>query len=144
MSNKGKKLSVHYRGTLEDGTQFDSSYDRDEPLSFVCGAGQMISGFDKAVEDMQINEKKRVILQPHEAYGERNEALVFSFDRSLVPGAEKLQLGDHVQLSTAQGMPIPAQVTELSDTTIQVDANHELAGKNLIFDIELMGVEDAQ
>lgn len=57
MSNKGKKLSVHYRGTLEDGTQFDSSYDRDEPLSFVCGAGQMISGFDKAVEDMQINEK---------------------------------------------------------------------------------------
>ena len=72
MSNQGKKVKTHYRGTLDDGTQFDSSYDRGEPLEFTCGAGQMIKGFDAAVVDMQVGEKKTVHIPAGDAYGERN------------------------------------------------------------------------
>lgn len=142
MSNTGKKLSVHYRGTLEDGTQFDSSYDRGQTLQFTCGAGQMIAGFDKAVEDMQVGEKKKVLLQPSEAYGERNEDLVIAFPKSSVPQAEQLHEHDQVSLAGPGGMPIPATITQITDDEVYVDANHELAGKALIFEIELVSIDD--
>ncbi|ERL13837.1 MAG: peptidylprolyl isomerase [Atopobium minutum] len=142
MSNKGKKLSVHYRGTLEDGTQFDSSYDRGQTLQFTCGAGQMIAGFDKAVEDMQVGEKKKVLLQPSEAYGERNEDLVIAFPKGNISQVEQLREGDHVSLSGPGGIPIPAVITQLTDDEVYVDANHELAGKALIFEIELVSCDD--
>ncbi|WP_028264556.1 FKBP-type peptidyl-prolyl cis-trans isomerase [Atopobium fossor] len=142
MSNNGKKLSVHYRGTLENGTQFDSSYDRGQTLQFTCGAGQMIAGFDKAVEDMQVGEKKKVLLQPSEAYGERNEDLVISFPKSNVPQTEDLQVGDHVSLAGPGGMPIPAVIAQITEDEVHVDANHELAGKALIFEIELVSIDE--
>lgn len=76
MSNEGKKVSVHYTGTLDDGTKFDSSYDRNQPLEFTCMAGQMIKGFDEAVRDMEVGQTVNIHLEPSEAYGERREDLI--------------------------------------------------------------------
>ena len=132
MSNTGKKLRVHYRGTLDDGTQFDSSYDRGETLEFVCGAGQMIAGFDAAVVDMQEGEKKTVRIPAAEAYGERQ-----------VPNIEQINAGDKLFLQTPSGQPVPATVIKVDETGVVLDANHELAGKDLTFDIELVEVAEA-
>lgn len=142
MSNEGKKVKTHYRGTLDDGTQFDSSYDRGEPLAFTCGAGQMIKGFDAAVVDMQVGEKKTVHIPAADAYGEHNPAMVVTFPASQVPNIEQVSKGDKVYLSTPAGMPVPAVVVEVSAEGVTLDANHELAGKDLNFDIELVEVED--
>lgn len=142
MSNEGKRVKAHYRGTLDDGTQFDSSYDRGEPLEFVCGAGQMIAGFDAAVMDMAPGEKKTVHLEPSEAYGEHDDRLVVTIRREEALGMKRLAVGDHVALSTPDGRPIPAVITTLTPTEIIVDANHEMAGKALNFEIELVEVED--
>ena len=96
MSNEGKKVKTHYRGTLEDGTQFDSSYDRGEPLAFTCGAGQMIAGFDAAVKDMQVGEKKTVHIPADQAYGEHRDDLVITFPASQVPNISDINVGDGV------------------------------------------------
>ena len=104
MSNQGKKVKTHYRGTLDDGThvwlnartkltQFDSSYDRGEPLEFTCGAGQMIKGFDAAVVDMQVGEKKTVHIPAVDAYGERNPEMVITFPAEQVPNIEQIEKG---------------------------------------------------
>ena len=132
MSNQGKKVKTHYRGTLDDGTQFDSSYDRGEPLEFTCGAGQMIKGFDAAVVDMQVGEKKSVHIPAADAYGEHNPEMVITFPAEQVPNIEQIEKGMKLFLSTPSGMPVPA---------VTLDANHELAGKDLNFDIELVEVE---
>ena len=142
MSNEGKKVKTHYRGTLEDGTQFDSSYDRGEPLAFTCGAGQMIAGFDAAVKDMQVGEKKTVHIPADQAYGEHRDDLVITFPASQVPSISDINVGDKVMLSGPMGQPIPATVTAVGEPGVTVDANHELAGKPLVFDIELVEVED--
>lgn len=142
MSNKGKKVSVNYRGTLDDGTQFDSSYDRGQTLDFVCGAGQMIAGFDKAVEDMQPGEKKTVRLEPAEAYGEHDEGLVFTMRRENIQGMERIAVGDQVGLRSPDNQLIPARVVRVTPSKVVVDANHELAGQPLTFEIELVSVED--
>ena len=114
--NVGKKCRTHYRGTFNDGTQFDSSYDRGEPLEFVCGAGMMIKGFDAAVANMEVGQTLDVHLMPEEAYG----------------------LAD----PDAAGQPFPVKVVEKDETTITFDANHEMAGKELNFTIELVSVEE--
>lgn len=142
MSNEGKKVKTHYRGTLDDGTQFDSSYDRGEPLEFTCGAGQMIKGFDTAVIDMQVGEKKTVHIPAADAYGEHNPDMVISFPADQVPDIEKISVGDKLYLSTPSGMPVPAVVIEVTPEQVTLDANHELAGVDLNFDIELVEVED--
>lgn len=141
MSNEGKKVRTHYRGTLDDGTQFDSSYDRGEPLEFTCGTGQMIAGFDAAVRDMAPGGKKTVHLAPSEAYGERDENLVIEIPRENAPGMESLKVGDKVALRGPAGQPIPVTVARVTPSKIVVDANHELAGKPLNFEIELVSVE---
>lgn len=138
MSNEGKKVKAHYRGTLDDGTQFDSSYDRGEPIEFTCGAGQMIAGFDDAVRDMAVGEKKTVHLEPAEAYGERREELVVSFPIDQVPNHDQMSVGDKVMLSGPMGQPIPATIVAIDDEAVTVDANHEMAGKALNFEIELV------
>ena len=142
MSNEGKKVRAHYRGTLDDGTQFDSSYDRGEPIEFTCGAHQMIAGFDAAVTDMQVGEKKTVHIPADEAYGQRRDDLVIEFPREQVPNAEQLTCGDKVFLSGPGGQPVPATVARITPKVITVDANHEMAGKDLNFDIELVEVLD--
>lgn len=141
MSNEGKKVKCHYRGTLDDGTQFDSSYDRGEPLAFTCGAGQMIKGFDAAVIDMELGEKKTVHIPAADAYGEHNPDMIVSFPADQVPNLDQISVGDKLYLSTATGMPVPAVVIEVTPEGVTLDANHELAGKDLNFDIELVEIE---
>lgn len=141
VAEKGDKVKVNYRGTLDDGTQFDSSYDRGQPLEFTVGSGQMISGFDAAVEGMTVGEKKTVHLEPADAYGERSDAMVTIFSKDDVPDFDSLKVGDTVTLSTSSGGTMAAKVTEKTDDSVTVDANHELAGKPLNFEIELVSVE---
>lgn len=138
--NVGKTCRTHYRGTFNDGTQFDSSYDRGEPLEFICGAGQMIKGFDAAVENMQVGEIKKIHLMPAEAYGESNPANIVTFEIKRMPGSENLSVGQKVYLSDQMGRPIPVKVVAKDEETITVDANHEMAGKELNFEIELVEV----
>lgn len=144
MSNEGKQVSVHYVGTLDDGTTFDSSRDRGEPLSFVCMAGQMIAGFDATVRDMAVGQTTTVRLEPEDAYGPRREDMVVSIPLSQMPGAEGAQAGMRVMLSDPSGRPMPALVAAKDDTTITFDLNHEMAGKALTFEIELLTVGEAE
>ncbi len=142
MNNEGKKVKTHYKGTLDDGTQFDSSYDRGEPLEFTCMAGQMIPGFDKAVCDMEVGETKTVRLEPAEAYGEHNPALVQKMPRSNVPNADQLPIGQTIYLRSGSSAPFPARVVEVTDDSVSFDMNHELAGQALTFEITLVEVAD--
>ena len=141
MSNEGKKVSVHYVGTLDDGTKFDSSRDRGEPLEFTCMAGQMIAGFDAAVRDMAVGDTVRVRLEPEEAYGARQEELVMRVPLAQVPGAESAEVGMKVVLSGPGGRPMPAVIAAKDAETITFDLNHEMAGKALTFEIELLSAE---
>ena len=139
--NVGKKVKVHYKGTLNDGTQFDSSYDRGEPLEFECGMGMMILGFDKAVAEMEVGEIKDIHLMPEEAYGEVDPNAFFIVDIENLPGSENLNKGEQVYLRNAYGQAFPVTVVEKDDKKIKFDANHEMAGKELNFKIELLEVE---
>ena len=138
--NSGRTVRVHYRGTFNDGTQFDSSYDRNEPLEFVAGAGMMIPGFDRAVLEMEVGEECDIHLMPEEAYGPSHPGMIFTVPVSAMPGAENVSVGQKVYLQTADGRPVPARVTALEDGNITFDANHEMAGKELNFHIELVEV----
>lgn len=138
--NVGKTVRTHYKGTFNDGVQFDSSYDRGEPLEFVCGAGMMIRGFDAAVADMEVGQVVDVHLMPEEAYGLPDPQAIFTVEIAQMPGAENLNAGEQVYLSNAYGQPFPVKVTAKDDTTITFDANHEMAGKELNFKIELVEV----
>lgn len=143
MSNEGKKVKVHYTGTLDDGTKFDSSYDRNEPLAFTCMAGQMIPGFDAAVRDMTVGETVNVHLEPEDAYGPHRDELVQRVPFDQLPGADKLSVGQQVMLSSAAGgHPFPATVVAKDDSSVTFDMNHEMAGKALNFEITLLEVEE--
>lgn len=142
MSNEGKRVRAHYTGTFDDGTVFDSSVERGEPLEFVCMAGQMIPGFDAAVNEMEVGETKKVHLPASEAYGERDEALVQSVPTANVPGADELPVGQTVYLQGPGGQPLPALVVEVNDQYVVLDLNHEMAGKDLNFEITLVEIVD--
>ena len=139
--NVGKTCRTHYKGTFNDGTQFDSSYDRGEPLEFVCGAGQMIKEFDAAVADMEVGQVVDVHLMPEEAYGQPNPEAIFTLEIAQLPGSEDLTVGQQVYLSNQFGQPFPVKVTAKEEKTITFDANHEMAGKELNFRIELVEVK---
>lgn len=136
--NTGKTVKVHYKGTFNDGTQFDSSYDRGEPLEFICGAGMMIPGFDYAVGMMDVGEIVDVHLMPEEAYGMPRDEMIITVERDIVEGAEDLVVGDMITLADQLGRPFPAVVTATEGTTITFDCNHQMAGKELNFRIELL------
>ena len=138
--NVGVRVRVHYEGTLDDGTRFDSSYERNEPLEFVCGSGQMIHGFDQAVAQMNVGEIVNVRLEPEEAYGMPDPAAVMVFRIKDLPGSENLVPGQRVQLEADNGQIVPVRVTARDDETITLDANHEMAGKALNFKIELVEI----
>ena len=138
--NVGKTCRTHYRGTFNDGSQFDSSYDRGEPLEFVCGAGQMIKGFDAAVANMDVGQVVDIHLTPEEAYGQPDPNAIFTVAISQLPGAEELSAGEQVYLQNQFGQPFPVKVAAKDAETITFDANHEMAGKELNFRIELVEV----
>lgn len=143
MSNEGKKVKIHYVGTLDDGTQFDSSVDRGEPIEFVCMSGQVIPGFDNAVKDMEVGEKKKIRLEPKDAYGEVDESLVQSIPYEQFPNAEMLPVGEMIYLSAPDGSPIPVTVKSADPNgDVVLDMNPPMAGKTLNFDLELVSVED--
>ena len=139
--NVGKTCRTHYRGTFNDGTQFDSSYDRGEPLEFVCGAGQMIKGFDAAVADMEVGEIKEIHLMPEEAYGMPDPNAIIEVEIAQLPGSEELTVGQQVYLTNQYGQPFLVKVTDKDEKMITFDANHEMAGKELNFKIELVEVK---
>lgn len=144
MGNAGRRVKVHYTGTLDDGTVFDSSHQRNQPLGFVCMTGQMISGFDKAVADMEVGETRTIHLTPEEAYGPYIEDGIQRAPLGAIPGTQNLEVGDEVSLQGKDGRPYPAKVAEITDTEIAFDMNHPLAGKNLTFEITLLESEETQ
>ena len=135
----GDVVKVHYTGKLTSGDQFDSSAGR-EPLEFTVGAGQMIKGFDAAMPGMAIGEKKTINILPEDAYGTRSEEAIIQFPKENVPADMKLEPGMTLTLSNEMGQPVPVIVVEVKDDVIILDANHFLAGKELIFDIELIEI----
>lgn len=138
-AKKGDNVKVHYKGTLTTGEQFDSSEGRD-PLAFTVGAGQMIKGFDDAIPGMAVGDKKTINIAPSDAYGEKNTEAIVEFPKANIPTDMKLEPGMKLQLQNQAGQPIPVVVTEIKDDVVILDANHELAGKELVFDIELMEI----
>ena len=134
-------VSVHYKGTLADGQIFDSSDGR-EPLEVLMGAGQLIKGFEDELMDMALNEKKSFIIDPADAYGERDENMMHNFPRSDVPSGVNPEVGQMIGLKTADGRQMPAQVISVDDEKVVLDMNHPLAGQTLTFDIEVVGISE--
>jgi FKBP-type peptidyl-prolyl cis-trans isomerase 2 len=139
MIDKGQKVKIHYTGTLDDGTKFDSSEGRD-PLEFEMGAGMVIPGFETGVVDMAVGEKKSIHIPAVEAYGERREEMVMEFERSQLPEGMEPEVGMGLQMQGPQGQAIPVQITDVAETVVTIDANHPLADKNLNFELELVEV----
>ncbi|MBQ7606651.1 MAG: peptidylprolyl isomerase [Desulfovibrionaceae bacterium] len=134
----GSSVTVHYTGTLEDGTVFDSSRDR-EPLAFVVGKGMVIQGFEEALLGQEAGAKVTVTIPPEKAYGDYDPRQVFVVSREQVPPDIPLEVGTKLKLSSEQGTLFVA-ITEVTDDEITLDANHELAGKTLTFALELLTV----
>ncbi len=135
----GDKVRIHYTGTLNDGSVFDSSQGRD-PLEFVVGSGQVIPGFDKAVTGMATGEQKTVTIPADEAYGQPDPRAIQAIPRENIPAEIPLEIGLQLQAQSPQGHPIPVTVVEISETEVTLDANHRLAGKDLTFALELVSI----
>ncbi len=138
-AEQGKRVKIHYTGTLDDGTVFDTSKGKD-PLQFQVGGGTVIEGFEEAVKGMQVGESKNVIIPPEKAYGERQEEMVITAPRDQVPPDLELELGMLLQMGAPSGELIQVTVVDISDKEVTLDANPPLAGKQLTFDIELVEV----
>lgn len=136
---EGDVVRVHYTGKLTNGEQFDSSVGR-EPLEFTVGAGQMIKGFDAAMPGMNVGEKKTINIAPADAYGEKSDEAIIEFPKENVPADMKLEAGMPLTLSNQHGQPVPVIVVEVKEEVIVLDANHFLAGQELVFDIELVEI----
>ncbi|HEX5668608.1 MAG TPA: peptidylprolyl isomerase [Chitinophagaceae bacterium] len=138
-AKEGDVVRVHYTGRLTDGTQFDSSVGR-EPLEFTVGAGQMIKGFDIGVQGMAVGEKKTIEIAPQDAYGERDDEAIIEFPASNIPEDMTLEPGMQLTLRNQFGQPIPVVVLEVKEEIVIMDANHMLAGKDLVFEVELVEI----
>lgn len=137
---KGDKVKVEYKGTLDDGTVFDSSEIRGMPLEFVVGAGQVMKAFENAVIGMEKGEEKEIKLQPSEAYGVRNPQLIKKISRSQIPKEIAPKLGLNVKLDQPDGTTASGRVVEVTDKEVTVDLNHPMAGKVLNFKVKAIDV----
>ncbi|MEW9920821.1 peptidylprolyl isomerase [Marimonas sp. MJW-29] len=135
----GDTVAIHYTGTLEDGTTFDSSQGRD-PLEFEVGSGQIIPGLDSALPGMEVGDKKTVKVASADAYGAHNPEMQQSVPREGIPQEIPLDIGTQLQMQTPDGRAVPVTVVGVDEATVTLDANHPLAGKDLQFDIELMKI----
>ena len=138
-AKNGDTVKIHYTGKLGDEEVFDSSTNQ-EPLEFKLGEGKIIPGFEEAVVGMAPGESKTVKISPAKAYGPHRKELVADVERSRVPDTLKLEIGRHVQIRQPDGGVIQAKVTSMSESMVTLDANHPLAGKDLIFDIKLVEI----
>ena len=137
---KGDRIKVQYTGTLQDGTIFDKSKE-EEPLEFTVGSGQIIPGFDKAVEGMKLNEEKKVTIKPEDAYGKRDETAIREYLKKALPENFKPEKGMVIRLQDQTGRAIPGTIIDITENTITIDLNHPLAGKDLTFNIKVVGIE---
>lgn len=135
----GDTVSVHYTGTLADGTVFDSSVER-EPLTFTMGQGQLIAGFEAAVLGMKVGDKTKTDIPADKAYGPLREEMTATVGRDRLPEGIDPMVGDKLQVPSQGGQPMVVTVTEVTGETVTLDANHPLAGKDLTFEIELVKI----
>ena len=138
----GDVVRIHYTGKFMDGTPFDSSDGR-EPLEFEMGAGQIIPGLERSIEGMDVGDKETVTVPAAEAYGPRDDAQVQAIPRTAIPDGVDVDVGSRLQANTADGRTVNLTVVDLDDSSITVDANHPLAGRDLVFDIEVVDVKAA-
>lgn len=135
----GDTVKVHYSGRLTDGTTFDSSAGR-EPLQFEVGSGMVIAGFDNGVLGMTVGDKKTIQIPVADAYGPKNPEMVIEFPKSEFPEDMQVEIGQRLNMTNGQGQIIPVVVTEVGEEIVMLDANHPLAGEDLVFDIELVEI----
>jgi peptidylprolyl isomerase len=138
-AKQGDVVHVHYRGTLDDGTVFDSS-EGSEPISFTVGSGEVIPGFEQAIEGMAAGEKKTQKIEAESAYGERRDELVFTVAREQIPPETEIEVGDMLRVGFPDGSSAAVHVAAMDEATVTLDANHPLAGKALTFDLELVKI----
>lgn len=136
-AKNGDQVKVHYSGKLKNGEKFDSSEGR-EPLSFTVGAGQMIKGFDDAIPGMEVGDRKTVTIAPADAYGEVSPDAIIEYPKKDIPDTMEVHAGMKLQLHGAGNQPVTVVVKEIKEDSVVLDANHHLAGKELVFDIELV------
>lgn len=136
---KGDKVKIHYTGRIKDGKVFDSSIER-EPIEFEIGSGRVIPGVDKGVIGMKPGDKKEVTVPPQEGYGEYEQKLLIDVPVEKIPKDITPEVGMRLQMVNNMGQPLPVLVTEVNDESVKLDANHPLAGKDLVFNIELVEV----
>jgi FKBP-type peptidyl-prolyl cis-trans isomerase 2 len=139
-TQKGSKVKVHYVGTLNDGSEFDNSYKRGATLDFEVGGGQMIKGFDDAVLEMEVGQKKTVTIPPAEAYGEYSDEANIMVPKTNFPENFEFIQGGLVEGSTEAGQPVAALILEIHENEVLMDFNHPLAGESLNFEIELIEI----
>lgn len=139
MVENGRKVRIHYTGTLDDGTLFDTSTGH-APLEFEMGAGMVIPGFEKGVADMVVGQRKSIHIPAVDAYGEHRAELVMQFKRNQLPEELDPEVGMALHMQSSDGRAIPVTVTSMDQSSITIDANHHLAGKNLNFELELVEV----
>jgi peptidylprolyl isomerase len=136
---QGDKVKVHYHGKLTDGTTFDSSEGR-EPLEFEVGSGMVIPGFDNGVTGMSVGEKKTIQIPVEEAYGPKQDEMIMEFPKDRFPEGMTPEVGLQLNMSDGAGQTIPVIIVEVLDDAVILDANHPLAGEDLIFDLELVEI----
>jgi FKBP-type peptidyl-prolyl cis-trans isomerase 2 len=139
-AKSGDTVRVHYTGKLEDGTIFDTSTDR-EPLEFTIGSGEVIPGIEHAVTGMAPGESKSATIPPEQAYGPRRDEMVVTVGRERLPQEIEPQVGQRLAVQQQDGRQFHVTVTEVADNAVTLDANHQLAGNRLVFDLELVDVE---
>ena len=138
-AQNGDKVRVHYHGKLRTGETFDSSDGR-EPLEFTLGSGQVIKGFDEGVKGMQAGDKKTVEIPVEEAYGEKSEDMIIEFPKTQFPPEVTPEVGAQLMMSNGAGQQLPVTITQVKEESVILDANHPLAGEDLIFDLELVEI----
>jgi FKBP-type peptidyl-prolyl cis-trans isomerase 2 len=137
----GNTIKIHYHGRLSDGTTFDSSTGR-SPLEFTVGSGQVIKGFDDGVQGMSVGDKKTIEIPFAHAYGPEDPSMIIEFPVEKLPEDMKPEIGMQLNMNNAEGQQFPVVITGITDENIVLNANHPLAGKDLIFDLELVEISD--
>ncbi|MDF9795506.1 peptidylprolyl isomerase [Catalinimonas alkaloidigena] len=141
VAKNGNTVKVHYTGKLKDGTVFDSSLQRNEPLEFTLGQGNMIAGFEKAVDGMQVGDSTVADIPVAEAYGEVRDDMILEVPKKDVPENITPEVGQRLAVQQKDGQSIPVTISKVSEESITLDANHPLAGKDLVFEIELLEIK---
>ena len=142
MIKEGHNVKVHYKGTLEDGTEFDNSKLRGQPIEFQVGAGQMIKGFDSGVRGMGLGEVKTFTIPSNEAYGDVNPEAIKEYPKNVFPPDFNFTVGGTVHGTTPTGQPAMARIVSYADETVILDHNHPLAGEDLTFEVEVIEIDE--